>query len=257
MSLLAQHIALARADTAWSPRLIATQCWLDASDSSTLTLSGNKVDAWADKSGNGRHVAQAVAGMRPDLDPGARNGRNVIRFDGVDDTLEFVAAFAQTNGQNFWLAGDTTGINTAAGSDRIFLNRNYTNNEPALYLTRFAGDYSAHVWWGSYDSPGLSAGSGRPAIWRWRIRTSPSSRLVQIDGGTPRITTPGFTNLTTWAGINNTGVQVAKFAAYEIISTGDVDDATAQKIEGYLAWKWGMSANLPSGHPYKLAPPMA
>jgi hypothetical protein len=26
-------------------------------------------------------------------------------------------------------------------------------------------------------------------------------------------------------------------------------------IEGYLAWKWGLVSKLPSGHPYKSAPP--
>ena len=30
-----------------------------------------------------------------------------------------------------------------------------------------------------------------------------------------------------------------------------------QKLEGYLAWKWGLEANLPSGHPYKEAAPTA
>ena len=28
-----------------------------------------------------------------------------------------------------------------------------------------------------------------------------------------------------------------------------------QKMEGYLAWKWGLQANLPSDSPYKDAPP--
>jgi hypothetical protein len=28
-----------------------------------------------------------------------------------------------------------------------------------------------------------------------------------------------------------------------------------QKLEGYLAWKWGLAANLPADHPYKLNPP--
>ena len=28
-----------------------------------------------------------------------------------------------------------------------------------------------------------------------------------------------------------------------------------QQVEGYLAWKWGLQANLPGNHPYKLFPP--
>jgi hypothetical protein len=35
----------------------------------------------------------------------------------------------------------------------------------------------------------------------------------------------------------------------------DVTQATRQIIEGYLAWKWGLVANLPALHPYKSAPP--
>ena len=42
----------------------------------------------------------------------------------------------------------------------------------------------------------------------------------------------------------------------EIVMYNTVLDTTQrQKIEGYLAWKWGLQANLPSGHPYKSAAP--
>ena len=30
-----------------------------------------------------------------------------------------------------------------------------------------------------------------------------------------------------------------------------------QKVEGYLAWKWGLQANLPGGHPYASAAPQS
>ena len=32
-------------------------------------------------------------------------------------------------------------------------------------------------------------------------------------------------------------------------------DTDRQKIEGYLAWKWGLQTSLPVGHPYKSAAP--
>jgi hypothetical protein len=32
-------------------------------------------------------------------------------------------------------------------------------------------------------------------------------------------------------------------------------DADRQRIEGYLAHKWGLVGSLPSGHPYKTAAP--
>jgi hypothetical protein len=40
-----------------------------------------------------------------------------------------------------------------------------------------------------------------------------------------------------------------------IIAPIAVDTDTRQKIEGYLAWKWGLQANLPPGHPYENAAP--
>jgi len=39
----------------------------------------------------------------------------------------------------------------------------------------------------------------------------------------------------------------------QVESDGSAD--TRYKVEGYLAWKWGLVANLPSGHPYKNLPP--
>jgi hypothetical protein len=43
---------------------------------------------------------------------------------------------------------------------------------------------------------------------------------------------------------------------YEIAYYNSVLTTTnRQLMEGYLAWKWGLQANLPSGHPYKSAAP--
>jgi hypothetical protein len=34
-----------------------------------------------------------------------------------------------------------------------------------------------------------------------------------------------------------------------------LNTADRQRIEGYLAWKWGMQSRLPTGHPYRSARP--
>jgi len=36
---------------------------------------------------------------------------------------------------------------------------------------------------------------------------------------------------------------------------GFADNSKQEIIEGYLAWKWGLVANLPAGHPYKNSAP--
>ncbi|MFO1151019.1 MAG: hypothetical protein U1E62_21805 [Alsobacter sp.] len=40
-----------------------------------------------------------------------------------------------------------------------------------------------------------------------------------------------------------------------IVLAGTVSTALRQQYEGYLAWKWGLQADLPAGHPYKTAAP--
>jgi hypothetical protein len=42
-----------------------------------------------------------------------------------------------------------------------------------------------------------------------------------------------------------------------LVVRGAVDLTTRQKIEGYLAWQWGLEGDLPVDHPYKSAPPEA
>ena len=38
-----------------------------------------------------------------------------------------------------------------------------------------------------------------------------------------------------------------------IVPTLSTDDR--QRLEGYLAWKWGLQGSLPGGHPYESAAP--
>ena len=40
-----------------------------------------------------------------------------------------------------------------------------------------------------------------------------------------------------------------------ILYVGNINNQQCQQVEGYLAWKWGLQANLPATHPYKLFPP--
>lgn len=80
------------------------QLWLDASDTSTITESGGSVSAWADKSGNGNNATQGTASAQPLTGVADMNGKNVIRFDGVNDALS-VAASSTIN--NIWASGGT------------------------------------------------------------------------------------------------------------------------------------------------------
>jgi len=98
--------SLKRAGT-WPSALVSPteitglQLWLDASDASTLfnaTSGGSLVAAdggvarWEDKSGNGRHATQATSGNRPLRKTAIQGGKDVLRFDGSNDSLSIASS---------------------------------------------------------------------------------------------------------------------------------------------------------------------
>jgi len=73
------------------PNMIAgLEFWFDGQDATTISLNGNKVIQWDDKSGNARHVANAVDAQRPTYS--AVTGR--LTFNAVAQTYLQSAAFA-------------------------------------------------------------------------------------------------------------------------------------------------------------------
>lgn len=61
----------------WTPQdLSSLALWLDADDAATITMSGDNVTTWADKSGAGNHVSGASGPTRTL----AQNGRAVCSF---------------------------------------------------------------------------------------------------------------------------------------------------------------------------------
>jgi len=82
--------------TGFNPKSISgLALWLDAADSSTITF-GTGVSQWRDKSTNGSLWTQSTGNNQPATGTQAMNGRNVLVFDGVNDTLTNAAPFAST-----------------------------------------------------------------------------------------------------------------------------------------------------------------
>ncbi len=61
--------------------------WLDAADSSTLTLNGSNVSQWSDKSGNNHHFTQATGTAQPTYRTAGMNGLNTLMFNDSSSVL--------------------------------------------------------------------------------------------------------------------------------------------------------------------------
>jgi hypothetical protein len=115
----------------------------------------------------------------------------------------------------------------------------------------------------SNSGPGISANEN--AILSFNAgSTSNTFNAMAKNGSTITLRTNGTTNGNTtssnWRLIlpygDNMPAGPCISVAEHLVFNRTLTTTERQDIEGYLAWKWGLQANLPSGHPYKNAAPV-
>jgi hypothetical protein len=239
-------------ETVWNPSMISTALWLDAADSSTITSSSGRISQWSDKSGNASHASQATSAQQPKVTASAQNGRSVVEFDPATNSYQllsfsrqasvghvfFVAkknnvddsSFVLTDGSQADLRGITFG--SAAGSN--------------LAVQQISGSLSTatrnnwHI--AEVRTDGTNASLGIDAT---RTTSADTDVMSSSAIGWYRNPSAPLVNQYSFRG------QIGEI----ILSTTALNDSTRQKVEGYLAHKWGLTANLPSDHPYKTVGP--
>jgi len=239
----------------WTPAKITTALWLK---------EDGTVSSWTDHSGNNRHATQAIATNQPSIS-NTLNGLTVRTFDGINDFMRSSASL-------------TTG--TYANDFIIFLvqKRNGANNGGTWFTERSStriGIFSVQLAGGFYyiSSDGVNGSSNHQigvsdynATANWSIinrqARSGLRDVFYIDGtartvltGTSTSITGGTSYYTIGARQNNTDFMQGDLAEVIVLTTPPNTD-TRQRIEGYLAHKWGLTANLPADHPYKTNPPL-
>jgi hypothetical protein len=246
----------------WTPAYISTALWLDAADASTITESNGDVSQWDDKSGNGRNAVQATASKQPSHNSTTINSIGVLSFDGVSDQLDIasqpitgtvdrsifavVRANNYVNGGGGFLALAKTKTDEGSTWDLCLENNGfYIRVTGNVYFTPAPTGSGAHLlgntWSGALLHAGVSAYNNGSTLSLAggsdvSINTSASSAIV---GATPL----------------HPNVYFDGDIAEIIVISSVVNSSTRQQIEGYLAHKWGLEANLQSDHPYKLAAP--
>ena len=252
----------------WTPAAIATSLWLDGSDSSTLydaTSGGSLVAAngtvarWQDKSGNARHVTQSTSGNRPLRKTSVQNSLDAVLFDGTDDRLENTTSAALPNRAKTIIAmvkssnavGGTIWQNRSAGNAGLryvmrllrIVGISYIAGDTNATNTTTTNDFSTSFQSAFLSSQTVTSG-GTVAFW-----TNGTSRTIS-GSITTEETITGF-----FIGALN-GFQFWPGHIMEIVAIdSEASTDTRQKIEGYLAWKWGTTSSLDASHPYKSVAP--
>jgi hypothetical protein len=258
----------------WTPANLATPPLMWLTNLSTISTDVNgHCSQWNDYSGNGNFFTQNTLARNPGINSSGQNGLRVLTFNGATNQALggsgisvlsltqnisacsiFVAGNPTKNSsgtlQTIWYASVGTSGNVRCG---ILI----ASNQVQAYQRRLDADTVASAVITQPDS-------------NWHLMQSEhnwaaQSVAIRLDGGTPvtTTTTQGSGNT---ANTPSTAVSLmANLVSGNGWATGNIGEVIflnyiltttdRQKIEGYVAWKWGLEANLPSGHPYKTAPP--
>ncbi len=159
----------------FSPTSIAgLKLWLDASDTSTISLSGSSVTQWNDKSGNGYNFAQSTSTKRPSSGTRTQNSLNVIDFDGTNDCLSTTAAKSAFN----FLHSSTSTI-------FVVLKQDAVNNIKSILNTGLQSFYANEV--------GFFIWSNTPST--YQIGASNASSIVEEINAGFNETTPRYDSI--------------------------------------------------------------
>jgi len=222
--------------------------WLDAADTSTLTLSTNNVTQWSDKSGSGNHATQTTTSLQPTTG-GSQNGLNTLLFTGKMMTYPTISLSAQT-------------------VFCVYLNNTFTPYGWPVHIGPFAFFYAA---------PSSNVGIGRAGytdevLANWSTNGLTTSKYtvyggtVSVSGSTTSVlyfngnqvasntvTSSGGIVYYTIGTIQSGANTVTGYIAEVIVFNSVLGTAQRQSVENYLMSKWGIS-NVTS-HPFKSIPP--
>ena len=231
--------------------------WLDAEDTDSITLNGSTVSQWRDKSGNARHASQATASLQPTYLATGFNSNPSIDFDGLSEqlTTSYVLDFPFSISaavQNDVASGDVRGV---VGSGRL---------RPALGILTSAPAQDSFALWNPGRDRGAYINNTQTTVPVILYSDAASdNRLgwnIYVDGSNAGQANENIGSLDTadviTIGYTRTGLTYWDGRISEVVITSQtLSTADRQKLEGYLAWKWDLVANLPVGHPYKIKPP--
>jgi hypothetical protein len=237
----------------WTPADITTALWLDAADASTITESGGAVSQWDDKSGNDRNAVQLIAECQPTYVTSSLNGKNGIDWGAISNRkgLFIPEGFASPV---VFVVADYDGSDPFNEFASI-----YAADNPNIYRPIFTANTGTS--WLSSSTCALNGASAGSSVALPAISNPFIARNVSVSNLTSRgVTSIGcdivFVNNDPFAGYSIPRGWRGKI--YEIVTLTEAPNtADRQIIEGYLAHKWGLAANLPNDHPYKAAAPTA
>jgi hypothetical protein len=224
--------------------------WLDASDidwktgavQDYLTLSSGEITDWDDRSGNGNDFIQGTPANNPS-GTGVLNSQRTTEWDGGNSWLTCVNAISEI----YTLAA------VVHYDDATFSSYNGIISLSGAEIGLIGNIGSAQFYGSTFNNSAdlrkvngeTMAGGGMPISGANNILVWHHDPSHTFTSGYPIIGSDRGFSGRSWKG------DIAEIIIIQDSLTTD----QRQKIEGYLAHKWGLTGNLDSGHPYKSVAP--
>ena len=239
----------------WTPRSLGGPLvgWYDAA--SAPGANGESIDRWTDLSGRGNDATQSGA-ARPTIAENTLDTRKTITFNGTSQYFALPNIFAgHSAGSCYYVIKCTN-------------DPNADNLKTGLH--HFGTDFlnSSHFTWTDgdiYEAFGTSARKSpvdpTPALTSWRIYhvcSASNDWAMYLDGVSILSTgtnTVGFEAAPTLGRSLTTTIFFDGRIAEAIYTAQKESTADRERVEGYLAHKYGLQANLPATHPYRTSRP--
>jgi hypothetical protein len=235
------------------------QLWLDAADS-TSVVGTSPVTAWNDKSGNGYSLT--TSGGTPqyvNYGPGYSIYLNnsylatptIAGSVNLANYTFFIVSLSQTAVTNQTaFSSATPGVYNYNGSNDIsfFIDADFANQRTRFYSAGTVITNSVPTTTIAQPLNLMSyTGTALGAMASWlNGNTGATATSIARGSATTTFSAGGNWNLSSWQTYANVVCNLYEVIIYNTALTTN----QRQKVEGYLAWKWGLVASLPAGHPY-------
>lgn len=251
----------------WLPSNATTSLagWWKA-DAGVTAGGGGAVSAWADQSGNANNATQGTGASQPIRINGAVNSLPALAFDGTDDFLSVADAntldLNATGISAFVVVSPTTygSLTGQARTSALVEKAGIAGSSYRLDLRDEVGANPPAVLAGlAYDNGAVSRSSNNAVV------LSRYSIVAAVAG--PNAVGAGlYVNGTSVGAISGTvgadnanplliGGSASRYVngriAEIVLYRGPLSVADRQRVEGYLAHRYGLTIFLPSGHPYR------
>ena len=228
----------------WTPAQIPGDLamWLQADTLTGADLS--RIDTWADSGPDGRTFTR-VQTTGPQINVARLNGKKTLLFD----TRSMACAALQFTDFAVYVVW----FKFSGGATQRLIDHNYTTG---FWIGRH-NSISGRLACGIKQTVAPYADDIAADYTNWHISTVSrvgSTKRIRNNGGVAEGTFAAVNTITSSAIVTVGGITGAISPDLNIAEVVILDqnvETNMEKIEGYLAHKWGLQANLKVGHPYK------